>query len=249
MSPSLTFTQALLEAITQARRALDPALHGRLTDAVGLVKDGRVFQAADGTWQVDSATRQGLVHRVNGTCRCEDAHFQAPQGLCKHRLSVYVARRVFQLMEQSPAPVVPEVLPEPWPENDIEPAPQSPPVETAPAPVSPAVPLPEAPASVNCHITLAGRQVQLTLRDSDEARLLQRLQAVLAQYPLPQPPPPPASQPQGQLSPQQYNALAMHRPITGVCAVHNMPMHWNEGKDGRKGWYSHRTDDGWCKGR
>ena len=49
--------------------------------------------------------------------------------------------------------------------------------------------LPEAPASVNCHLTISGRQVQLTLRDSDEARLLQRLAAVLQQYPVPQPAP------------------------------------------------------------
>jgi hypothetical protein len=42
------------------------------------------------------------------------------------------------------------------------------------------VTLPEAPCSVNCHITIAGRQCQLTLRDSDEGRLLARLQAVLA---------------------------------------------------------------------
>ena len=59
----------------------------------------------------------------------------------------------------------------------------TPPVETvAAAPL----PLPEAPASVNCHITIAGRQVQVTLRDTDETRLLARLTALLAQYPLPE---------------------------------------------------------------
>jgi hypothetical protein len=35
----------------------------------------------------------------------------------------------------------------------------------------------------------------------------------------------------------------------GWCAVHQVQMTWNEGKDGRKGWFSHRTDQGWCKGR
>ena len=58
-------------------------------------------------------------------------------------------------------------------------------VEAPPVPPAPAVPLPEAPASVNCHIAIEGRQVQLTLRDSDESRLLARLQAVLTQFPLP----------------------------------------------------------------
>src|SRR5262245_24202524 len=92
--------------------------------------------------------------------------------------------------------------------------------------------LPEAPASVNCHILLEGRQIQLTLRDTDETRLLQRLAAVLQQYPLPAPP---ATQdrPQGQ----------------GWCSTHNVQMKLNHGQDGRS-WYSHRTDDGrWCKGR
>src|SRR5262245_36998060 len=51
-------------------------------------------------------------------------------------------------------------------------------------PATPA-PLPEAPASANCHILIEGRQVQLTLRDTDEARLLQRLAVVLQQYPAP----------------------------------------------------------------
>jgi hypothetical protein len=25
-------------------------------------------------------------------------------------------------------------------------------------------------------------------------------------------------------------------------------MRWNDGKEGRKGWWSHKTADGWCKG-
>jgi hypothetical protein len=44
--------------------------------------------------------------------------------------------------------------------------------------------LPEAPASANVFVTLKGRQVQLTLRDTDETRLLHRLSVVLEQFPL-----------------------------------------------------------------
>jgi hypothetical protein len=58
MSPP-TFTEALTRAEAQARSTLVPALHERLADAVTLVKDGRVFQATDGTWQVDSSSREG----------------------------------------------------------------------------------------------------------------------------------------------------------------------------------------------
>jgi len=68
-------------------------------------------------------------------------------------------------------------------------------------------------------------RVQLTLRDHDEVRLLARLEAVLQRYPQPQPP---ASQGQG------------------WCAVHNTAMQENH-KEGRT-WYSHKTDQGWCKG-
>jgi len=71
---------------------------------------------------------------------------------------------------------VQELLP-PAPEPEPEPA------ATVAAIVAPAS-LPEAPASVNCHIMLEGRQVQVTLRDTDETRLLERLTAVLRQYPL-----------------------------------------------------------------
>jgi hypothetical protein len=115
-------------------------------------------------------------------------------------------------------------------------------VEAAPAPVETPAPLPEAPCSANCHIMLAGRQVQLTLRDTDETRLLQRLQAVLAQHPLPQPAPP------AQLSPQQHNALAQHQAVTGWCKAHHVAMKENE-KDGRR-WFSHRLPEGgFCKGK
>jgi len=45
-------------------------------------------------------------------------------------------------------------------------------------------PLPEAPASINCRLMIAGRECQLTLRDTDETRLLHRLDAVLRRFPV-----------------------------------------------------------------
>jgi hypothetical protein len=96
---------------------------------------------------------------------------------------------------------------------------------------APTAPLPEAPASVNCHLTIAGRQVQLTLRDHDEARLLVRLEAVLQRYPQP---PAEASSPRTEQG-------------KGWCGIHGVPMKQTT-KDGRS-WWSHRTEQGWCKGR
>ena len=104
MAP-LSFSAALIQAEAQARSTLAPELHERLSAAVSLVTDGRVFQATDGTWQVESASSQGLTYAVNGVCTCDDVHYKKPpQGLCKHRLSVYLARRVAQLMQPPPAP-------------------------------------------------------------------------------------------------------------------------------------------------
>jgi hypothetical protein len=70
-----------------------------------------------------------------------------------------------------------------------------------------AAPLPEAPASANCHILLAGRQVQITLRDTDETRLLARLELLLQRFPVettalvqaPTTPPPPVCQWHGRM--------------------------------------------------
>ena len=78
----------------------------------------------------------------------------------------------------------------------------------------PARALPEAPASVNVRLMIEGRDCQVTLRDSDEGRLLVRLQAVLAQYPV----------------------LAPTAQPEGWCAVHNIQMRLNPGKDGKPGW-------------
>lgn len=78
---------------------------------------------------------------------------------------------------------------------------------------------------MNVHLTIAGRQVQLTLRDSDEGRLLQRLAAVLAQYSVPPP------QGQGE----------------GWCPIHQTAMRQTT-KEGRS-WFSHKVDGRWCKGK
>jgi hypothetical protein len=244
---ALTFGQALTQAEAQARSTLPVELRERLSAAVALVQGGHVFQTSAGDWQVDSSTTEGLTYTCNGTCNCQDAHYnKPPQGLCKHRLGMFLAQRVQTLLAQPPAPVVPEELPEvpdviePWPMNDPEDAPEPPPVPSAP------VPLPEAPASVNVRVQVAGREVQWTLRDTDEGRLARRLDALLQRYPLPAPPPGP---PQGhhQLSPQQHNAAAMHKKVTGFCPVHNVQMKEHTNEKGT--WFSHYTDGKHCKGK
>src|SRR5262245_27091205 len=78
-----------------------------------------------------------------------------------------------------------------YPDNDPEDFPEAP---ERPAPALP--PLGEAPASVNVRVQIHGREVQWTLRDTDEARLAVRLEALLQRYPLPEAFPPPWKEPQ-----------------------------------------------------
>ena len=128
---------------------------------------------------------------------------------CKHRIAAGIQRRAMQAVQVAPTSFTA-------------------PVQSAAAATHP---LPEAPASANCHVTIAGRQVQVTLRDTDETRLLARLTALLAQYPV-----------------EQASRHASAQPPEGWCQVHQVQMRRNE-KDGRS-WYSHQAPDGgWCKGK
>jgi hypothetical protein len=194
----------VLASLVQKTQARFPDLNGRLAKATRLALMQDVELHADGTATVHSASDPTRHYRiVEGTCTCRDWE-QAPEHLCQHRLAAGLVRKARELV------------------------PQAPPVETA---VVATAALPEAPASANCHIMLEGRQVQLTLRDTDETRLLQRLAAVLQQYPVSAPP---ATQ-----GPTQDE---------GWCQKHGVPMTQTT-KNGRS-WFSHRTAEGtWCKGR
>src|SRR5262245_18105719 len=245
-----TYRETVALVATAAKAKLPLAVNGRIESAAKLVLWQDVAPQADGSILVGSASDPGKTYRLVGTtCECQDfTRGQAPDGFCQHRIAAGIHKRVQQLLAATPppVPVEPEALPEPWPDNDPE---DIPPVEVTTPGVTP---LPEAPASVNVRVTMAGREVQWTLRDTDEARLAARLEALLACYPLPQPAAPPVqavSQPVTQLSAQQHNALAMHKAVVGVCAIHQCQMHLNTGKDGRQ-WYSHRLPEGgFCKGR
>jgi hypothetical protein len=105
-------------------------------------------------------------------------------------------------------------------------------------PASPA-PLPalgEAPCSMNVHVEIAGRQVQVTLRGTDELEVLARLESLLQRYPVA---PARATEP--------ATPAAAAAPEKGWCPIHNLQMKEQHGKDGSM-WFSHKIVDGWCKG-
>jgi hypothetical protein len=149
-----TFTQAVERVSALAHAKLPPELHGHLERATALVIHRHVWMDEDGRHgQVLSSDGQ-TWYVCNGHCTCMGVT-HAPQGLCKHRLAVALYRRASELLAQ----------------------------QGGATPAAAAAALPEAPASVNVRLCVFGHECQFTMRDSDEARLVERLQALLARFP------------------------------------------------------------------
>jgi len=180
-----------------------------LDKAVAIVLNGDVELLADGKAKVASqsnGTTQYFV--VNGECQCKD-YPKAPSQWCKHRIAAGIHKRAAALVQQKQAAVT---------TGQAEPPSQPAPAHQPTAPAAPNAPLPEAPASCNVYVTLAGRQVQVTLRDSDEQRMLARLDALLQRFPVEAEPASEQAQPEG------------------WCRKHDVQMTLNQGKDGRSSW-------------
>ena len=172
-----TFAEALTQAEALAR-AKYPDRAERITQAVALVRGGKVLQRDDHhTWDVASTTTPGKVYSLNGAgCPCADSHYRG--AVCKHQMAVFLARKAMQLLgPQAPTQ-----------------APQAEPV---------AAPLPEAPASATAKVMLGAYEVLLTVRDTDAGRLLDTLQGLLWDRRI-QPVPKPAPRAQGQGKQRQY---------------------------------------------
>jgi hypothetical protein len=201
-----SFLQVLTYEVGRLQAA-HPEREGELARAHALILHGMVVPSADdpATGQVLSSDAQ-TVYRVNGTCTCRAGEHGT---MCKHRQAWQLYQHITKKVEALPTPEVFSF-------------------ETKNSPLF------EAPASANCHITISGCQVQLTLRDRDEGRLLERLAVVLARYPAPQPPRAPASTQAG-------------APSKDWCAKHQVRMQRHENAKGV--WYSHYVDGTHCKGR
>jgi hypothetical protein len=195
--------RATLATLADKTKSKLPALNGRIEKACRLVLQGDVELHDDGTALVNSLSDPSRAYQCgNGACQCRDWG-QAPEHLCCHRLAVGFQRKV----EEQAQPVQ---------DDNCN-------VETPP--------LGEAPASANVRVTIAGREVQLTLRGVSEDDVLTRLERVLARYPVSTP-----------------AANAEPDPEKRYCSRHGTEMQINH-KDGRS-WHSHRTVDGqWCKGK
>jgi hypothetical protein len=160
---------------------------------------------------------QTAYHIVNGSCDCKD-YPKAPSNWCKHRIAAGIQKRAYALAKAKLVQL------DNANNGTSEPPAESPQGQPQGETVST---LPEAPASANVHITLVGRRVQVTLRDSDEQRLLERLEALLQRFP-------------AEDEPEQGHP-------EGWCSKHGVQMKERKGKYGP--FYSHMTANGWCHGK
>jgi hypothetical protein len=99
-------------------------------------------------------------------------------------------------------------------------------------PDTPTAPLPEAPVSITLKATLHGHEVMVTLRGVDFASVKAQVEQA-SEWLRVQTPAQPPTQGTGQSE--------------GWCSKHGVQMRQNH-KDGRS-WWSHKTPEGWCKGK
>jgi hypothetical protein len=239
-TPRQTFRETLALHAAQAKAILPPEVNGRIESAVRLVLQADVVFNSDGSATVGSSSDPMKTHTLaGGACDCQDfAYNKAPSGWCAHRIAANLQRSVERVLARSiPVLTAPEVeLPEemePWADNDIE--------EVEPPPTPAPAPCPEACFSLTLKGHIDGHEALLTARGQTADEFQRNLAAIKGLLDAkPQAPQVPAV---------QAPACVEHARGAGWCAVHNTEMRWNDGKDGRQGWYSHKTDQGWCKGR
>jgi hypothetical protein len=192
----IAWREAVAEIAARAKAAL-PEANGRIESAIKIVLAGDVELLPDGKAKVASQSNgQTTYHIVNGSCDCKDFP-KAPQSMCKHRIAYGIHKRAMTLAKQK------------LEQLDGQ---QQPKVEA----------LPEAPASCNVYVTLSGRKVQVTLRDTNETRLLSRLEVLLMRFPT-------------------------ETEQEGWCSHHSVQMTQHHNKKGS--WWSHKTAEGWCHGK
>src|SRR5215472_439737 len=191
------YREAVAEIADKAKQTL-PDCIGRVDSAVKIVLNGDVELMPDGTAKVASQSNGTTKYfLINGECSCKD-YPKAPSHWCKHRIAAGLAKRARTLaktkLEQlntanngttQPATEQPESDPVIPPVEAPTTEPVTPAVEipTQSVPIAIPLPLPEAKASANVYVSIAGRQVQLTLRDHDEDNLLNRIEKLLSRFP------------------------------------------------------------------
>jgi hypothetical protein len=220
-NPARTAWREAVADIAEKAKAKLPECSGRVDSAVKIVLAGDVELQADGTAKVASQSNGSTAyHVVNGHCDCKD-FAKAPHNFCKHRLSAAIVRRAQELVKATLADT-----------NGHAEAPRQ-----LAQPDAPMAPLPEAPVSITLKATLHGHEVMVTLRGVDFASVKAQVEQA-SEWLSVQAPAQPPTQGAGQ---------ADHFQQPGWCSKHGVQM-TQQHKDGRS-WWSHKTAEGWCKGK
>ena len=165
-----TFLQTLKYEVGRMQAA-HPEREGEIARASALISLGMVTPSADdpATGQVLSSDMTRTYH-VNGACDCSAGQHGKD---CKHQH----AWKLYRHVEKKVASRMPK--------DATFPPRETPDTSQAPG-------LGEAPASLNLKVLIQGHEVQVTLRGTDEAQLLTRLQTLLKRSdirPIPKPAP------------------------------------------------------------
>ena len=174
MSATLSFVETLKREVGRMQ-ALHPERANDLSRACALVMQGMVLPSPDDPATAHVLSSDGAKHyAVNGHCSCPAGEHGKD---CKHQHAWKLYQFITKKMEALPPP---EVLPVDGKNQ----------------------PLPEAPASANVRLLIDGHETQITLRDSREDRLLDRLHALLKRQDLRPLPPKPAATKSGNWKPR-----------------------------------------------
>jgi len=219
-----------------------PECNGRVDAAIKIVLAGDVELLPDGKAKVASQSNGTTKYFiVNGECTCKD-YPKAPSFWCKHRIAAGLAKRARTLaktkLEQlntanndTTQPATEQPQSESVETPTTEPVTPTVEIPTQSEPIAIPLPLPEAKASANVYVSIAGRKVQLTLRDHDEDSLLSRMEKLLSRFPSEEEPEPESAP----IPPENW------------CPIHQCQM--KRYSKGGRSWYSHMTANGWCNGK
>jgi hypothetical protein len=220
----IAWREAVAEIAEKAKATL-PDCNGRVEKAAAIVLAGDVELLEGGKAKVASqsnGTTQYFV--VNGECQCKD-YPKAPSQWCKHRIAAGIHKRATALAKHKLTQLDGASEGQTTTASEDAPAGEAQ-VWRSNTPPVPGTPLPEAPVSITLKATLHGHEVMVTLRGVDFASVKAQVEDASQWL-------------QGQSSQPTAD--------TPQCPIHHVPLKRQQ-KDGRS-WWSHKTADGWCKGK
>lgn len=234
--------QAVLEVAARATNAM-PASVNHIEAAVDIVLADDVIPESRDRFRVGGAADPELYIVQEGVCSCPDADRQ-PGGWCRHKFASVFYDRARQAVQAAAAaaPEEPEAADDDA-QYEVTAAGRKALVDTA---TQPAWQVAQAPSSVSIQWITGGVECRLTLRDSTDAGLFERIKKVLPRI---------HTKVEEDRAKQQAaidEAHAAGKPTPeSSCPIHQVEMkqYPRDAKPGDATWYSHKLDDGsWCKG-